>query len=349
MIIDETTNLDKFWLVNDGLNMTSNLYFGLGKSYFCGHGCHVCSIRDELIGLKKSTPKIYNNNLESMNKSWHEMYSFFATIALDEDPYYFKLNHKNEYDWYVKNSSMCSYGTTDNGIFRISKLKDVKFKSIYELSLSMTFIKKVGHEKLIKTLNEIKIPILRVKFLIDLADFYPNEIINWVKSRNLPLVVHSLNLALGSTNKFDTSTFDRVHEVDWLIGKKNGEFIKIHVNSDVIVYYNNCYFSNNPNEAPYYTIGADGFNYRLFLSSMLEGKQKAYLTYLPMIDNSIIRKYFLTTQNYKVNHNFNFIPNFMVDYKIKFFTRMMELGWNATNYGLVEGNPSQVIPIIERV
>ena len=93
MILNEQTNLDKFWLVNDGLNMTSNLYFGLGKSYFCGHGCKVCFIHDELKNMKGKTQPIYNNNLEVMSKTWNELHSFFETIAIDEDPYYFKINH----------------------------------------------------------------------------------------------------------------------------------------------------------------------------------------------------------------------------------------------------------------
>ena len=76
----------KFWLGDDGLNMTSNLYFGLGKSYFCGHGCKVCFIHDELKAMKGKTHPIYNNDLETMSKTWYELYSFFDTIALDEDP-----------------------------------------------------------------------------------------------------------------------------------------------------------------------------------------------------------------------------------------------------------------------
>lgn len=348
MIINEQTNLDKFWLVNDGLNMTSNLYFGLGKSYFCGHGCKVCFIHDELKAMKGKTQPIYNNDLTLMEKTWNELYSFFDTIALDEDPYYFKLNHRTEYEWYLQNSHKCSYGTTDNGIFRISKLKDIKFKSMFEVALSMSFIEKVGHVKILKAL-EMLLPIQRIKFLVDKPDIYPQEIIDWVRSKDLPVVVHKMDFVTGVETKFDTMGFDILQDVNWVVGRKGAELVKVHINSDVIVYYDNFYFSNNVGDVPYYTMNAEGFNYKHFLSNMLTGKQKTYLTYSELIDEGYLKQYFLNTQKYKVNHDFNFIPNFMVDYKIKFFNRMRELGWVATNYGLIEGNPKTIIPIIEKL
>ena len=71
-------------------------------------------------------------------------------------------------------------------------------------------------------------------------------------------------------------------------------------------------------------MGEDGFNYKDFLANMLVGKQKTYLTYSTLVDDGVLKNYFINTQNYKVNHNYNFIPNFMIDYKIKFFNRMKE-------------------------
>ena len=348
MILNKETNLDKFWLVNDGLNMTSNLYFGLGKSYFCGHGCKVCFIHDELKNMKGKTQPIYNNDLEAMSKTWNELHTFFDTVALDEDPYYFKINHRNEYEWYIKNASKCSYGTTDNGIFRISKLKDIKFSSMFEVALSISFIKKVGHKKILDSL-EILLPIQRIKFLIDEPDLYPKEIVDWVRDKDLPIVVHKMDFVSGIETEFDIMGFDQFQDVNWVAGRKGAELVKIHINSDVIVYYNNFYFSNNIGDVPYYTMSEEGFNYKEFLSNMLVGKQKTYLTYSNLIDDIYLKNYFLNTQKYKVNHDYNFIPNFMIDYKIKFFNRMKELGWTATKYGLVQGNPIKVISIIEKI
>ena len=348
MIINKDTNLDKFWLVNDGLNMTSNLYFGLGKSYFCGHGCKVCFIHDELKAMKGKTSPIYNNDLELMTKTWNELYSFFDTIALDEDPYYFKFFHRKEYDWYLKNASKCSYGTTDNGIFRISKLKDIKFKSMFEVALSMTFIEKVGHQKILDCLEKL-LPIQRVKFLVDKPNIYPTEIIEWVRSKNLAVVVHKLDFLTGVETEFDTMGFDMIQDVNWVVGRKGAELVKVHINSDVIVYYDNFYFSNNVGDIPYYSMTPESFNYKDFLSNMLIGKQKNYLTYSELIDDGYLKDYFLNTQKYKVNHDYNFIPNFMIDYKIKFFNRMQELDWTATKYGLIQGNPDKIIPIIEKL
>lgn len=348
MILNNETNLDKFWLVDDALNMTSNLYFGLGKSYFCGHGCKVCFIRDELKELKRKTPLIYNNDLECMQSTWKELYTFFDTVALDEDPYYFKVNHRKEYDWYLKNSCDHSYGTTDNGIFRISKLKEIKFKSMFEIALSVSFIEKVGHEKIINAL-EILMPIQRIKFLIDKPEIYPTELVDWVRSKDLPVVVHKMDFITGVETKFDTMGFETIQDVNWVVGRKGTELVKIHINSDVIVYYDNFYFSNNTGDIPYYQMDKNSFNHKEFLSNMLLGKQKNYLSYSKLIDDGILKQYFLNTQNYKINHNFNFIPNFMIDYKIKFFNRMKDLGWIATKHGMVFGIPEKIIPIIEKI
>jgi len=345
MIINEQTNLDKFWLVDDSLNMTTNLYFGLGKSYFCGHGCHMCNIRDELKELKGKTTKIYNNDIDSMSKSWDELYSFFTTVALDEDPYYFKHFHKKEYEWYKKNSIKCSYGTSDNGIFRISKLKDIKFKSMFEVTISVSFAEKVGAKKLLNALEQL-LPIERIKLLIDKKGEYPPELKQWIEEKQISIILHKTDFYTGIETQFE-SDLPSVN-VDWVLGRKGDELVKVHVNSDVILYYDNFYFSNNVKDAPYFTLSKNGFDYKKFLSSMLEGKQKTYKIYADLVDDQYLKNYFLNTQNYKVNHDYNFIPNFMVNYKIRFFNRMKELGWNATQYGLVQGNPEKIIPIIEK-
>ncbi len=346
MIIDDNTNLSKFWLVNDSLNMSNNLYFGLGKSYFCGHGCKVCFIHDELKAMKGKTHPIYNNDLGVMKDAWEELYSFFNTVALDEDPYYFKLNHSNEYKWYLENSHKCSYGTTDNGIFRMSKLKELKFKSMSEVALSVSFIEKVGEEKIINALELLK-PIEKMKFLVDKVGKYPSKIVEWAQKHDMPMVVHKMDFVTGIQTEFDLHGFDMIQNVNWVAGRKGAELVKIHINSDTILYYDNFYFSNNVGDVPYFTMNKDGFDYKHFLSSMLEGKQKNYLTYSKLIDDECLKLYFLHTQKYKVNHEYNFIPNFMVNYKIRFFNRMKEIGWNATKYGLIFGNPQKIIPIIE--
>jgi len=348
-IINEETDLDKFWLVTDGLNLSSNLNFGLGKSYFCGHGCHVCFIRDELKSLKSSTKYIYNNDLEIMKPIWEDLYTFFASYSLDEDPYYFKLNHIPEYKWYLKNAHNYSYGTTDNGIFRINKLKDIKFKSMEEIALSITFIENVGEEKIIKTLNDL-MPIKKIKFLIDKLGKYPQNIVDWVRSKNIPIIVHKMNFSSGVETEFDVMGFDQVQQVNWVAGRQEEELVKVHINSDTLLYYDSFYFSNNTGDTSYFTLDPSigKFDYRSFLASMLESKQRDYKKYAGLIEDSPLKKYFFATQKYKVNYNFNFIPNFMVDYKVKFFLRMIELGWIPTKYGLIETETDNVISIIEK-
>lgn len=339
-------NNDKFWLVDDGIYLTNNLYFGIGKSYYCGHGCQTCFIRDDLIALKGQTDKIYNNDLHKMQKAWDEVYSFFPTVALDEDPYFFKTKYLNEYQWYLDNSHKCSYGTTDNGIFRIGKIiESLKFKSMSEITLSISFIMKVGAERIIPALEHL-MPIEKLKFIIDVDGDYPTEIVDWARAKDMPIVVHKTEFVSKKITEFETMGFDMVQEVDWVSGKEGEDLIKIHINSDVILYYDSFYFSNNIGDVPYFKLDENGFDYRRFLSSMLEGKQKDYLKYSKVVQNEEMKSYFINTLKYKVNHDYNFIPNFMIDYNIKYYHRMIELGWQANELGLVYP-AEKVVPIIE--
>lgn len=347
MIIDKDTDLDKFWLVKDGLHLTNNLYFGLGQSYFCDHGCKVCYIRDELKGLKPSTNLIYNNDLGAMQKSWDEMFSFFNGVCLDEDPYFLKYNHPKEFNWYIENAGKCNYGTTDNGILRISKLKQLKFKAMSEVALSISFIEKVGEDKILKVLDTLG-TILRLKFLIDVVGSYPTKIIAWAKKKDMPIVIHKTEFLSGNETEFDLTGFEQVQDVNWVVGRKGNELVKIHIEYDTILYYNNFYFSNNTGDTPFYTMDENGFNYKLFLSSMLESKQRYYLKYASLVDDEYVKNYFLNTQNYKINHNFNFIPNFMINYNVQFFHRMKDYGWVPTKYGMILNGTTDIIPIIEK-
>lgn len=347
LIIDENTDLDKFWLTQDSIGVTDSLFFGLGKSYYCGHGCQVCYIRDDLKALKGKTNSIYGNDLEVMKPTWDEIFTFFSSVSLDEDPYFFKFNYPAEYKWFVENSHKYGYGTTDNGIFRISKLKNIKFREMFEISLSLSFIKSVGQEQIIETLELLECPIQRIKLLIDIPDVYPSFIIDWVKKHKIGLITHPIDFKNGQLVDFKIEDYDYC-ENNWAIVKSGKEMIKVHVMNDSLVYYDQFYFSNNIGDIPFFKFDSNGFDYRLYLSSRLEGKQQSYLRYLEHTDDLNIRRYYQATQKYKINHDYNFIPNFMVDYKVRYFNRMIELGWIATPHGLLAPNADKIIPIIEK-
>jgi hypothetical protein len=337
-------SLDEKFLIDDGIFLTNNLYFGIGSSYYCGHGCKVCFIRDELRELKSKTPLIYNNDLKKMEKTWDELFTFFTTTAADEDPYFFKINHPKEYQWYVENAHKCSYGTTDNGIFRIRRIiNELDFQSMAEISLSTSWCEHVGHEKIIEALEDL-MPIEKMKFIVD-TKYYPKEIVDWARSHDMPMVVHKLEFTRSEVTEFELVGFETVQENDWVSGKQGLELVKIHMESDVILYYDSFYFSNNIGDRPYFKLSPDGFDYRKFLSSMLEGKIRDYKIYSELIEGEM-KDYFLNTLRYKVNHDYNFIPNYMIDWNVRYFHRMRELGWKATKYGLIYPS-DKVIPIIE--
>jgi hypothetical protein len=335
------STLDHKWLVEDGIYLTNNLYFGLGSSYFCGHGCQCCYIRDELKALRKKTDLIYNNDLKVMEKAWEEVYSFFTDVAADEDPYFFRINHPNEWEWYTKNSERISYGTTDNGIFRIGRLP-LKFRSMSEISLSTSWCERVGADRIIPALEKL-MPIEKIKFIVD-TEYYPVDIIKWAMNEKMPMVVHKTNFVTGKEIQFDTSGFDIVQDNDWVAGKQENDLVKIHINSDVILYYDSFYFSNNIGEDAYFKLSPEGFDYRGYLAAQLQGKIDAYKKFAEY--DTDYRDYFLNTLRYKVNHDYNFIPNYMIDWNVRYYHRMRELGWKATKYGLIYPS-DKVIPIVE--
>lgn len=349
IIIADDTDLDKFWLTQDGLSITNGIYFSLGSSYFCGHGCAVCYINDDLQKLKGKTGHIYGKDLKKMEHAWNDVFTFFSSAALDEDPFYLKLNHPNDYQWFVDNAPRFKYATTDNGVFRMARLKNVKFEEMFEIAISFTFIKKVGEQKLIKALSEIDYPIGRFKFLVNVRDFYPRDLIEWIKERKHPIVVHATDFTTGEVIPFEIENYEATPAaVNWVIGNIGTELMKIHVGSDCLLYYDRFYFTNKTDGESYFQLGTGDFDYRLFLSKILEGKQKLYLRYLEYVKEENYRRYYENTQNYKVNHDYTFIPNFMVNYKVRYFNRMKELGWVPTKYGLLAPNTDKIIPIIEK-
>lgn len=347
LVIDETTDLDKFWLVHDSLGITDNVFFGIGSSYFCGHGCHICYIRDELKEMYGKTQAIYGNDIAAMTKTWDEMFTFFSSVSLDEDPFYLKLNHPAEYQWFVENAHKHGYGTTDNGIFRIARLNEIKFKEMFEISISLSFAQQVGSDKIIEAMAGFNCPIHRVKFLIDIPDYYPTDLIEWCKARKIRLIIHPIDYHTGEPIDFVIKDYDFC-ENNWAMVKSGTELVKVHVMNDCLVYYDQFFFSNNIGDIPFYKMDTNGFDYRLYLSKRLEGKQQSYLRYLDHNINEHVRKYYENTQKYKVNHDYTFIPNFMVDYKVRYFNRMIELGWVATPHGLLAPNTDKIIPIIEK-
>lgn len=347
LTLDDDLNLDELWLVKDGLSITNSLYFSLGKTYFCGHGCKVCYIRDELRALHGKTQHIYGNDLKVMEPIWDEVSSFFMGASLDEDPFYLKLNHPNDYQWFVDNAYKFSYGTTDNGLFRMARLKEIKFKDMFEIAISLTFLRKVTEDKLINALNQIEYPINRIKFLVDIPDYYPQKVIDWIKERKIAILINATDFLTGVTTPFHIEDYPHSTGFNWVVGVNSEELIKIYVGSDSLLYYDTFHFSNNTKGNPYFKIN-NGFDHRLFLSSMLEGKQNTYLKFMKNDLHPNVRRYFETTQRYKVNHDYNFIPHFMVNYQIRYFNRMTELGWTATRHGLLAPNAKNIIPIIEK-
>ena len=86
---------------------------------------------------------------------------------------------------------------------------------------------------------------------------------------------------------------------------------------------------------------------------MLEGKLMLYKGFkeeLEAINDPTVSKfkdYYLKTQEFKINEDFNFIPEFMLDKRTTFYQQLIaDRGFKSTEWGLVKPG-SKTIPLVE--
>ena len=74
---DTYENLAEYWLREDALrSLDYDLYFSLGKRYYCGAGCKVCYIAENFKETKNMD--LYHDDLDKFHDEWFNFFDYFG-------------------------------------------------------------------------------------------------------------------------------------------------------------------------------------------------------------------------------------------------------------------------------
>lgn len=345
---DSIDNLAEYWVKEDALrSLDYDLYFSLGKRYYCAAGCRVCYIADNFEDTKHMD--LHDDDLTKHHDEWFKFFDYFGVIRTNDDLYYLKHNHPNQYQWYLKYGKNFELCITDNAIFRLLKLDDIKLKSLGDVSISTDFLIQTGVQRVLeacKKLYDIH-GINKIKYIDCGNPEVFADVIKWANEYGLHNCVH---------HDFRTHHRDILNHAwaeyqnTW-VTHEDGRLIQIYRES-VHLYYDRFYYSSDDasdvNRPHFYSFSGK-ININEFIYEMVRNKQKIYSE---RHDDKVEQKfidYYNITQEFKCNKDFNFIPRYMFPATAKFFYKMEELGWQQTKYGLYNNDGNQLKPLLERI
>jgi hypothetical protein len=352
-----------YFLKEDALRCISyDYYFSPTYKYYCGAGCKICYIQEHLeTGREHYAKSIPDSITQEETDWWIDIFQYFYSIRTDDDFAYLKRFHYNIYEWYCKHSHHFEFGMTDNSFLNHRKIfmNEVTIKGIADITFSEDFIIKVNKEKLYGTLSDYlsKYKVGHVK-IIRTSDNYhhPEEItdlVNYLKKYDVVFSIHQ-DFRTDEIYVYDTNNeFDNQNLYVFSDEKRR---YQIH-RSSVHLFNDSFYFSyddaSNVKVDPFYVIDkTQRFDPKDFLYHMLVGKLEYYrkcIEDLGVPKNSTAQKfleYFQTTQQFKVNQDYNFIPEFMLSETSVYYHKLLEYGFIKTPVGLYL--PSEkALPIID--
>lgn len=343
---DGYDSLADYWIKEDCLrSLDHDLYFSLGKRYYCGAGCKVCYIKDNLAKTKDLVNEIFTDDF-SLQSTWFEIFDYFGSVRTNDDLYYLKYNFPNHYKWYQTHGHLFEVCITDNAIFRILDL-DIKIKTLGDISISTEFLEQVGVDKVLDTLGKLydKYGIQKIKYIDCGNPTIFKELIEFTKNHRLHNCVHH---DFRTNNREILEQDYAEYQNTWVVNDNSG-LMQIYRES-IHLYNDRFYFSSddasNLTIDPFHLI-TNGFDHSSFMTDMLTSKQYHYDSWKNRVINPKFREYYKTTLEYTVNKNFTFIPYYMYTNKSRFFYKLQELGWTMTKFGMLKTD--QVIPIISKI
>ena len=352
-----------YLLAEDALRCISyDFYFSPTYKYYCGAGCKVCYIRENLTeGVNHYAKSIPEEITQADTDYWYSIFKNFYSIRTDDDLRYLKKHHNHVYQWYVENASIFEFGMTDNSILMHHKIlmNEVHLKGIADITLSEEFLLKtedVGKVKAVIVDYLSKYSIGHVKIIRTSEDYHhPDQVTRMIEFLTEYDVVFSVHgdFREQAITKFDLAKFDNQNRYNIT---NQGRRHQIH-RSSVHLFNNQFYFSyddaSDINVDPFHTIDKSvPFSSKEFLPNMLKGKLKYYKRCVDTFgipDNSLSEKfldYFKNTANFKVNDNYSFIPDFMLSDQSTYFHSLLKEGFVKTHIGLYDPNLDPV-PLIE--
>lgn len=322
----------KYWVEEDSLRcLDQDIYFSVASRYYCAADCSVCYIKHNLETTKKLD--LYKN-VEFLEETWLNVFSYFNSIRTNDDYFYLKHNYPEIYKWYIDHSDIFELCVTDISLIRVLSLSDLKIKNFADVSISTDFVKKIGEDRLIQYLEYAnnKYGISKLKY-IDCGggETIFKKINEWANFNIEYNCVH--DDFREDRNILNSKWFD--YQNTWV---EHTDSKLLTINRETVHLYNTNFFFSSDDASdvsiqPFHVI-EDSFNPNKFLPDMLRGKQELYKQYIDLSNIDKFRNYFSETQNYKVNDEYNFIPNIMYSKTSRFFNRIIENGWVKTKLGL---------------
>jgi len=348
---EEVTDYDTYWLINDSIkSIKRDIYFSMGTRYFCDAGCHVCYIKDNLASIRNNSKTLYPVITDKHEEMWEDVFSYFDYLRTDDDMMYLKMNHPMHYDWFKRNGYRFEYGMTDNAIFRFQTIaKEVKFAGISSISLSSYFIEKVNPEKLDRALKSIleTSKIQQLKLINtgnpDVLKRYADE----AKKLDIEILFH-----YDFNSERELLTQDWVDsQVTWIDSDTEGN-MQVYGDEAICLFFDRFFYSNDGSsdkEIDPYCILDGTFDPESFLVDLSKGKQKLYKIWASRTKNKKFQEYFLSTQKYNFEYDYNYIPGPMMPPFSKYCNKLLDRGWIKTKHGLYNPNGKDVKSIVSRI
>lgn len=349
---DQYNDPEAYFLKEDALrSLDYDVYFSLGKRYFCDAGCHVCYIKDNLKELKPYAKSLYPTITKHHERIWYQIADYFGSVRINDDLFWLRDNVPAAYEWYMDHADRLDYCMTDNAIFREADILHLfKFNSVADISLSSEFVRDVGSKKIMEALNHIRMnhEIKKIKFIDCGQPELLQEFVFWAKEHNMHNCLHH-----------DFRADERkVYNYDWAeyqntwVESHNSNLLKVYRES-VALYYDDFYYScddaSDVDVKPFHNIGLE-FNPERFMAALVNGKIEQYKHYKERSKIDAFKQYFDAATRFKVNPTYNFIPGFMFSPTSRFMYKLIENGWTQTPYGLFDTRKDMpVTAIVERI
>lgn len=353
-----------YFLKEDALRCVSyDYYFSPARKYYCNAGCKVCYISDHLKeGKSKYAEYIPEVITDADTEYWLDTFKYFYSIRTDDDFVYLKLNHPHIYEWYKQYTHLFEFDMTDNSFLNHHKIfmNEVNLKGIADITFSQTFLLSVNKKKLYNILSNYisKYKIGHIK-IIRTSDIYqhPQEILDLIEFLTKYNIVFSIHQDFRTDEIFTYDLADgKFDNQNLYVFSDEKRRYQIH-RSSVHLFNDSFYFSyddaSNVNIKPFTVIDkSKPFDPREFLADMLIGKLDYYKKCIKDIGipkNSTAEKfldYFKATQQFAVDKNYNFIPEFMLDETTVYYSELLKRGFQKTSVGLYLPNDSAK-PIID--
>lgn len=156
-----STDFRRYFIEEDALaHLTAELVFSIFRRYRCQAGCSMCYIRDQWINEDVFAAEMIPNITSGWETNVLRVFDMFDVVSTMDDLFMLNRDYPELFEFYRANAHRMSLTSmTDVALFQQAPLlgpSGLLFKSIYEISLSDTFLHRGGGATAVKALEILK-------------------------------------------------------------------------------------------------------------------------------------------------------------------------------------------------